>query len=228
MRRSLVVALLAGSTAGMTACSLSTSLEGFSSSVVYVESDGDATERGGEDVIDAAADAPVDSNGLDAGDVSGAPNLHPQSTFENGTCAPWYGYQGATSFSATAHTGTGACRICTLPSTTDFFTADDTGVAGAAAVGATYRASAWARTDPAAPGPGPVTVYLRSFAVPGGTFTSLERGVSPSADLGSQWQRLEATLTITKPDGTINVFIGGAHRANACFLIDDVVLQRVD
>ena len=116
---------------------------------------------------------------------------------------------------------------CTAPTTTDFFTADDIGSPGPAVVGATYRAEVWVRTAPGKAVPGPAVVFLRSYVLDP-TFRQLETSPSPDQVLDAQWRRIETTMTITRPGGTLNVFIGADHAPGACFLIDDIVVRRID
>lgn len=214
----------------MTACSLATSLEGFSNGEVAVDAAGEAAAapvdaaRDTADARDASSDT---STPLDAGDDAGGPNLHPRGTFEDGTCDGWTSYQGSLSPSTVAHTGTASCMACTAPSTADFFTADDIGSPGPAVVGATYRAEGWVRTAPGKADPGLATIILRNYALDP-TFRSLESSGSPDGALDTQWRRFEATMKITQPGGTLNVFIGAQHRPGACFLLDDIVVRRID
>jgi hypothetical protein len=229
MRRSYVAGVIAASSlVAATACSLVTSLEGLSTTVVVVEREGG--DDGAIPVADAASppptDAPQDALAIDSSDAA-PPNLHPQGTFEGvATCAPWSAYQGSHSVTEVARTGTGACRICTLPATTDYFSGDDNGAAGAGIIGATYRAEGWARTAPGAPVPGVATLRLRNFSYDGNVFIALENAESDGTTLDGNWKRFEATLTVTKL-GMLNVYLVAEHKTDACFLLDDVVLQRV-
>lgn len=234
MRRSAVFVFLAGIALACTACSLLTSLDGLSGgsdggsgstdATSDVATSGDASP-GADGGTDASDDAPS----RDAGDDAGAPSIHPQGTFEGGTCAPWAGYQGSVTASTLAHTGSFSCRVCTAPTTTDFFTADDNGASGPGTVGATYRAEAWVRTDPSQPAPSEINVFLRSFRVDdNGVFLALESASSPDTTIGAQWKYIETTLQLTKPNGRLNVFVGAPHSPGACFLLDDVALRRID
>jgi hypothetical protein len=231
MRRSYVVSLIAAGSFAATACSLLNSVDGLTGgagpALVPEGGEGgggglDATSNG-----DAVSDAAVEASLIrDAGDEAGS-NLHPSGTFEGPTCDPWSGYQGTVEKVTDARTGTGACRICTSPTTTDYFTADDKGQGGAATVGASYRAEAWVRTAPGKAVPGASSLFLRSFSTAGGQFTSLELENSPKKPLTDTWMKLEATLTITKPGGTLNIFVGADTNPGACMLLDDVYLERL-
>lgn len=236
-RRAVFVALTgsAGTVLTLGACSLFTSLEGFSSTVVYVEAgsdgiaagDGTASDRDGGDgstTIDARVDA-----GGDAAVVGGV-SIHPQGTFEaaDNVCDPgWTAFQGSLAKSATAHSGMASCRVCGAPGITDYFTMDDEGAAGAAVVGARYQAEAWVRTDPGFAAPGPGRIFLRSFRFDGG-FIDLESSSSLEAQPDSTWRLWTSEITITKPNGKINVFVGVGARPAACLLVDDVVLRRMN
>jgi hypothetical protein len=209
------------------ACSLLTSLDGLSGSPASDVPDGDArADVDATGSTDAASDTSATSDALDAGDDAG-PNLHPQGTFETGTCDPWVGFQGTLEIVSTAHSGNGACRACTKPSTTDFFTADDNGAPGPGELGATYRAQVWVRTDPTAPAPPTATLFLREASIASGSFVQLQLNSTPEVPIDATWQRLETTLTFMNPDGYMNLFVGAPASPNACFLLDDAVLQRV-
>jgi hypothetical protein len=218
------------------ACSLLTSLDGLSDGAVggaTSDARGDQSTTGSGDArsdatsgdaaktLDAGGDSVTDAND-DAG-----PNLHPNGTFESGTCDPFGGYQGTVDVVTTAHTGIGACRACALPQTTDFFTADDNRATGPGVVGATYHVEAWVRADPTRPPPVDVRLYLRYAVDTNGMFVDHGSNYSPVVTLDATWKRLETTYTFTQP-GDLNVFVGADTAPNACFLFDDVVLQRVN
>ncbi|MDB4935498.1 MAG: hypothetical protein JWP87_2470 [Labilithrix sp.] len=214
----------------LAACSLTTSLDGLSSSAGFVTPDGEAGSADASGVPDApGGGAPDASTGPDARDAAetGGTNLHPAGTFEDGTCAPWNSYQGTIGPSTTAHTGTRSCRACAKPSTTDIFSADDTGAPGPAIVGATYRAEGWVRTSPGDPAPPFVRLVLRNFKYQGNTFVDLESGDSPKLPIDATWMKFEVVLTVTKA-GTLNVYLPGDAATGACFLLDDVVVQRIN
>ncbi len=183
-----------------------------------IASDSDAS---GHDGATGGRDAGYEAM-TDASDAGGAPNLHPQGTFENGTCDPWGSFQGSVHASDVGHSGGGSCEVCTLPTTVDRFTADDNGAPGPSVAGATYHAEGWARTSPGKAPPGLVDLNLRNV-----TPEPIEQTRSAQSLVNDVWQRFETTLAVTKPNGRIGVYISGEHRPNACFLIDDVVLSRV-
>ena len=221
--------------AACSACSLLTSLDGLSDGAalgVPADAHTDGTATGATDapseamtVVDAAQHD-VDAGSItDANDDAG-PNLHPNGTFESGTCDPFGGFQGTVDVVSTAHTGTGACRACTLPQTTDYFTADDNRAPGPGEVGATYHVQAWVRTDPSSPPPMDVSIYLRNATLVNGTFTEHGESMSAPVTIDATWQRIETTYAFTQA-GNLNVFIGAGTAPNACFIFDDVLLQKV-
>jgi hypothetical protein len=173
MRRRRIGGLIIALAVATSACSLVTSLDGLSSGIDATDGPRDAGAA--NDATDGPAEAEVAPPPTDAADAlaiqdAGArddagPNLHPAGTFENGTCDPWHGFQGSIGFVTLARTGGGACRACTASTTTDYFTADDNGATGADMVGATYRAEGWVRTDPTAPAPLDVKLFLRNASV---------------------------------------------------------------
>lgn len=221
--------------AALAACSLTTSLDGLTSNVVYADAAGEGTGADGEALpdgslpgADAGTDAPATAD-ADGGTVAGV-NIHPQSTFEtaDAACGPGWGtYQSSLEKNAVAHGGTASCRVCMNSGILDFYTADDGGSSGATTLGVRYRAEAWVRTAPGFPSPGPGRLFLRNFKVTGG-FEDLESKSSDAVMLDFNWRLVSTELLITKPGGVINVFIGMDAVAGSCFLIDDVTLRRVN
>lgn len=221
MRRARIAELTSAIAMMTSACSLVTSLDGLSGGAVPASADGAAGNA------DGAANGSIDSGLRDAGDDAGA-SLHPQGTFEMGSCDPWVGFQANVSYVSPGHTGNGACRVCAIASMNQAFTGDDTGVSGSPVVGASYDAEAWVKADPTAPAPPSIMLHLRSFTAKGGNFVSLDERSSPPSPIGSTWQRFVVSVDITKPGGRLNVFVGGAGPAGTCFLFDDVVVRRTN
>jgi hypothetical protein len=178
--------------------------------------------------IDAGADAGSGSpdsgsdsgiGALDAGPI----NLHPAGTFDNGNCAPWVSYRGQLSGSLMARSGAGSCRVCSSSQANDFFSADDSRAVGPVAVGTTFRARAWVRTDAANP-PSSVSLALRTQLATG---VPIETSESAPRPIDGGWQLFESTLAVMQPDGGLNVVLFGAHQPGACFLLDDVVVEQL-
>lgn len=217
MRRPLALGLIASLVFASAACSLLTSLDGFSDAP---EPDASAAGDSSNDGAMRADATPVG----DAGDEA-LPSLHPQGTFEGSDCEPWSAYEGTLTHVATAHSGSGACRTCQVASAMDIFSGDDNGASGPGIVGATYRASAWVRTEPGRPAPPSVAITLRIVPT-NAPFAELELMSSPEVAIDGTWKRIETTLTMTKA-GTLNVFVYGNVAPSSCFLFDDVVLQRL-
>ncbi len=236
-RRAVFVALTgsAGAVFALGACSLFTSLEGFSSTVVYVEAatDGSAADDGRVGDRDASDGGMLPDGAIEVGGdaaVVGGTSIHPNGTFEaaDNVCDPgWTAFQGTLAKSPIARSGSASCRACGGPGITDYFTIDDEGAGGDAVVGARYQAEAWVRTDPAFAAPGPGRLSLRSFRSDGG-FIDLESSRSPELQPDATWRLCTAEITITKPNGKINVYVGVEAKPGACFLIDDVVLRRAN
>jgi hypothetical protein len=226
MRGSYVVSLIAATCLAGTACSLLTDLDGYSGTVIVVSSEGGGGDANGDANVNV--DSSADTSPIaDAGQDEAGPNIHPQGTFEGTSCDPWVSYQGTLERVDVAHSGSGACRVCTKATTTDVFTGDDGGQPGPAIVGATYRARGWVRTAPSRVAPGNVALLLRSFTTEGGTFTDIESQNSGGTPITATWTQFATELTITKPGGTLNVYVAGDHVADACFLMDDIVVQRL-
>jgi len=189
----------------------------------------DGDPGGGSDALSGQEDAPFDAPPdvkfdvtVDAGsDAPSIVNLHPNGTFESSS-SPWIGYKGTIALDPTAHTGTGSLRACSGAGS-GVFTADDKGPIPNPINGATYRVSAWVRDAPSAPAASGLTLFLRTIA--GGI--DQQQSMSSGAPLTSAWQRLETTLLVSKPADVLNVYVGGNISSGACFLLDDVVVDRI-
>lgn len=174
---------------------------------------------------DAAA-APDGTDGT-APDTHVGPNLISNGTFETG-CAPWGAFQGTIVEDSTARTGSKSCRICTKPTTTDYFTAGDGYTAGPPIVGATYHGVAWVRTAPGAATPPGIYLHMRtSNATP--TFVGLEGPSTPDPGIpiDATWKKIELTMKPTMAAQQMDIFIGSVHQPNVCFLLDDVWFEKV-
>lgn len=179
-----------------------------------------------------SADAP-DAAGDDAGahDAAGdsaddaGPNLEPNATFEIGADG-WIAFQGTLAVSATAHGGAKSMRVCTnVAGTTTNFSGDDNLSPGSAIIGASYRARAWVRTDPGGIVPGPLQLGLRTVNKDVGSVVK-DSTLSTPVALDATWRQLEVTLDVTER-GLLNVTASAMTALGACFLLDDVALQRI-
>jgi hypothetical protein len=217
------------------ACSLITSLSGLSDGAA--DASGPEAASGEAAAVDAGsdanptADAATDGGTTDGGTTDGEseaslPNIHPAGTFESGTtCDPWGYFESTISWNDVAHTGKGSCRVCSVTGKTDGFTADDKGIIGSAPIGAVYHLSAWLR---AAPGSSVATtgyVVLRTINFP--SYDTIEGLSSDSVLLTDTWQKLDTTLTVNGAADALDVVIAGDYAADACFLFDDVVVERI-
>lgn len=234
----IAVAGAAIAAAALAACSLTTSLDGFTSTLVYADGAADGTASGTDGGARADSDVVGPDAGTDAfaagdadGGVIGGANIHPQSTFENAddACEPgWGAFQASLTKNAVAHSGSASCRVCMNSGVLDYYTADDGGASGGAVVGAKYRAEAWVRTAPGTAAPGPGRIFLRNFTTAGG-FQALEgKNSDPEQQMDDTWRLWSIELPITKANGTINVFVGVTSKPSSCFLLDDVTLRRVN
>jgi len=176
----------------------------------------DSGDKDASPATDAAPDA----------DTHVGPNLIEDSTFETKGCT-WRSFQGTIATDSTARSGTKSCRVCPSPSTTDYFTGGDPFSAPAPTIGTTYHASAWVRTAPgAATPPGAIFFMRTSNATP---FTQVEGLSTDTAVLPftDTWQKMELTLKVTKAAEQMDIFVGTDTAPGACFLIDDVWLERL-
>lgn len=217
--------MVVGAVVVVDGCSLFTNLDEFAS-----EDPPGAIAEGGADgptpIADAGSDlsSVVDADSRDDGEKQPV-NVHPSPDFELSGCNGWGSYHGTLTPSSTAHSGTGACRVCTDGSNSDF-TADDNGVI-ASTIGVTYRAEAWVRADPQKPPPPYMGMTLRTRN--DGPFAEVETAY---ASLGGApngtWQKLTTSLTVSKNAQKVNIVVGGGFAQNACFLLDDVALYKID
>jgi len=175
--------------------------------------DKDATQAP-NDVIDAMHDAGVTPT-----------NLLPSGGFEDG-CGTWAGFQATLSSDPTARTGSKSCRICMDPGVDDVFSASDDGAIEHPPIGALFRAEAWVRTAPGAAAPPDAALLARTFnAAP---FTEIEKNQGASSAVGETWSKVEATLKINLVADRFHVSVGASAAPGACFLVDDVVVERVE
>ncbi|MBS2018661.1 MAG: hypothetical protein JST00_37690 [Deltaproteobacteria bacterium] len=217
---------------GVGGCSLFTSLEGLSggggdggspispdaASVAEAGSTDATTSTDASSTSDADEDA-----GSDAGPAP--PNVHPNGTFDT-TLDPWAAFQGTASKDTTARTGPFSLRACGKAGF-GYFTADDGSAFEGPVLGATYRAEAWVRTAPGAAVPPVIKIFLRSASFTP-DFTSVESTEADGPALTSTWQKLSVTLKLTKPAQRLGIYVGADYVPEACFLLDDVALQRVE
>jgi hypothetical protein len=56
----------------------------------------------------------------------------------------------------------------------------------------------------------------------------VERAYGPQIRITNSWQKLDITLRTTKSAAALNIGVIGQLNASACFLVDDVVLQRIE
>ena len=116
--------------------------------------------------------------------------------------------------------------MCTsVAGTMTTFSADDNLSPGSAIIGASYRARAWARTDPGGGMPGPIQLGLRTVNKDNGFVVVVDSSLAPPVTLDATWRQLEVTLATTAR-GFLNVTARATTVPCACFLLDDVVLQR--
>jgi hypothetical protein len=214
----------------MTACTLG-SLEGLSSppppggeadATAEAAAISETSEAGADVDIDAGVDADLDAR-VDA-EVDAGPNLFPLGTFERGGCG------GATYLSTltddpTAHSGTHACRVCSDGTPPDVYSFDAT-LDNAPVVGATYHAEVWVRSAPGATAPASgVEINLRTYNNP--PFDQIQDDSSGHVPVGTSWTMLSVDLDVTTTAQRLDFFVDSNLQAGTCFLMDDLVVQRV-
>lgn len=206
-------------------CSLFSGLDGLASEDPSKAADATAPDAPRDALEDAPGDGALQDAAQDAGgDASTLQNLHPFPSFDNG-CGGWGAYEGTLEASSTARTGSGSCLVCT-DRTHVYFTADDNGAVAMPSVGAEYVAEVWVRTAPGKPVPPYFNLTFRTrnndpFAEVEKTFVD-----NGTVAVTATWQKLTATLAVTKPAQTLNVVVGSDSQDGVCFLLDDVAVYR--
>jgi hypothetical protein len=230
LRSASVMAVLVGAAGWVlvVGCSALVSVDGLTGPAASADADAAPAEDGSPldgTPTDATATDSTTTDGAADADTHVAPNLLDESSFENG--CTWNGFQGSSATdTATARTGTKSCRICTSPTTADYFTGNSNFTDVGPVVGATYHAVGWVRSAPgAAAPPGGVRLTFRTLdPVP---FTPIEGSATPFISFTAAWQKLEVSFTVTKPAANMDVYIATDTAPGACFLIDDVWLEKL-
>lgn len=164
-----------------------------------------------------AADARIDA------DTETGTLLYEQH-FDGPGCNGWSSFQGTLASDPQGRAG-GGCRVCMNAGVTDYFSGGSPGL-GFLAVAGTYRAEAWVRTAPDA---GPTSggrLHLRQAKRT--PFTQIASAMTPPESYSTTWRRLEVVLEVTKTEEDLDVYVTGGAGANACFLVDDVKLYRLE
>lgn len=209
-------------------CSLFVDLSGFSNGAIdrdagVVESGAsrdaaNAAESGEQDDARPTREASLNSD-------AGTPNLHPFGSFDTG-CGPWKGFHATVVGVQDGHLNPGSCRVCTDLGITDNFSADDFGAIAGPVVGATYRAEAWVSYASGANGTAEIGILMRTFnSSP--TFAEVDKNQSGAIVSGSVWTKIETTLKVTSAAEKLNIVIVAPATPGACFLVDDVFVERI-
>ena len=204
------------------ACSLATSFDGLADPSLDAGPPVDGSDPSSPEAaaLSDASEVPVDA-GVEAGE-----NIHPRGTFEDG-CVGWYNYQSTFSTGTLSHDTPGSCRVCSNSGAADdVFTADDDSQYIPPTVGAHYRAEAWVRADPSDAVTVPVWLVIR--VANRDPFKEHETGRSANVLPNETWQRLEAEVEVVTPGAAIDVHVGGKRTPGACFLLDDVRVERLN
>ena len=213
------------SATALVACSLG-GLDGFSSGQVPTSDAGAGDQTPGLDGGDAwAAIAPPDGGA--SPDIL---NLVPNPGFEAAsdvTCGePWpqVSYHAEVTTSTQARSGDRACRVCNVGGSTDEnFTLDPLEKGFVDVTPGRYEIEAWARvTDPGTELQ--VAVSLRIYV------GEVERAFdsSPWTTVGTSWTRLHAVVDVTRTGKGEVLVISPVRASRPCFLVDDLVLRRLD
>ena len=195
-------------------------------------------EVGGFDASsDASSDAPSDvSSDLRDDQPVTITNLVPNGDFEMNTataCTGWASFQGTTAPSSTAHGGQSACLICSKAS------GDFSGgviVLAKPVPAGTYVGTAWAKAAGGNANSLQVTLNLRVLCDPPTPLSDCYYAVT-SVPLGAAYTKL-GPLTFVVPDargpndaalGDLETHLSVNNDASPgdCFLVDDVVVERV-
>jgi hypothetical protein len=172
----------------------------------------------------------LDGGGGDAGEAglgdggASSENLHSYGTFEEG-CGAWNGLHSTRASDPLARSGSQSCRVCATGEGA-FFTVGDRGFLAAPPPGR-YRAEAWIRAAPGAPAPVKAFLHLRTFRQTP-DFEVVETKTGPFDGPDDVWRRAELVLAVTQPAERLNVYVAAEVAAGACFLLDDVIVVRLE
>jgi hypothetical protein len=186
-------------------------------------------------VADAMTDAPVTEdvasndaagNATDGAATDAGPNLFPLGDFELGGCAG-DGYYSSLIADSTAHGGGKSCRVCSSGMSPDVFSFDSDIDNVALPVGAHYVAEAWIRTATSA-GPPANGVELTLRTHTDAPVVEHDLVFTNYTTVTQTWQLLTIELDIKEPGiPKLEVVVDGQYDSGTCFLVDDIVVRRV-
>ena len=219
------------------ACSLFTSLDGLSGGSPTLPTEAAAFDVEAADALDARPESgapPSEGGSGDAGDDGPAPrgpNYFPIGDFELGSSCSGQGYNSSYTLDPIARSGTQSCRVChAYGQPPNVYSYDKTiDSIGAPPKGSRYYVEAWLRSAPdAAPPTGGAEITLRDFRTTGGTFTAVDERHSGYTRLGSEWTKVAVEFSIADTTDGLDVYVDAPlESGTTCFLLDDVVVQRV-
>jgi len=169
---------------------------------------------------------------------SGSPNLVPNGDFEMNTgtaCTGWGSYQGTVTASSTAHGGNSACLICSKVS--GVFSGGVPVLSKPVPAG-TYVGTAWVKAAGGRANSLQATLNMRVFCDPPTPTLECYHGVT-SVPFGDAYRKV-GPLTFVVPDGgrgpqdaalgDMDTYVSVDNGASPgdCFLVDDVVVERLD
>ena len=205
------------------ACSLN-ALDGFSSGGAPA----DVTD--GSVAADEARDAAVDvatsfANDVDGGESNLAPNPGFEDTGDVSCGMPYLreSFHAQLSSVMSPRSGARACRVCNVAGPVgENFTLDPYGYGFAEVTPGRYEIEAWVRMDDGAAID--VTVSLRVYR------DGLEREFlsAPFATTGPSWTRLHAVVEVEHAGSGELLLVSAIRNQRNCFLVDDLLLRRVD
>jgi hypothetical protein len=161
-------------------------------------------------------------------------NLHPQGSFGGGDCRPWLEYQATLTYDNRGFSKAGSCQVASNNlDSTRYFAADDHTYRASntsrlpVELSKTYRVSAWVKNclnqlvaDTVA-----INARILKSNLP---YNELQNNPSLAVKPTGNWQRVAINITVDKPGDLNVVLVGLAPTASgACFLFDDVVVERV-
>jgi hypothetical protein len=177
-------------------------------------------------VADAMTDAPQTEDVADSAAADAGMNLFPLGDFELGGCSG-DGYFSSLTTDSTAHGGGKSCRVCSSGVSPDVFSFDSDMDGVSPSVGDHYVAEAWIRTATSA-GPPAMGVELTLRTHMDAPFALGDQMSSSYTMVTGTWQRLTIELDILEPAiPKLEVVVDGQYDSGTCFLVDDIVVRRV-
>jgi hypothetical protein len=149
-------------------------------------------------------------------------NLEANGTFDDG-CQGWGAINSRLSPFSPGRNGN-ACEVCAVAAA-DYTMDDQPNPVMDARIGQIYEAQAWVRRSPNGTALKPVAIRIREWQTP----DQVEGDTTPGnfVDLTNDWTATRVRHVVIANAPALDIYVGGTG-GGECFLVDDLVLYRVD